>query len=111
MSVTPRLRRRYTDPNTAETFVVEYTEGRMLVSDGLREVAVVPYDDHTAHGYRLKIEDTEPPKPVWQITVIPTAEAGLSAACDWLYTQPRLRLGRRRRDGAVCPHPSRRRPA
>lgn len=78
-----QLRRRFTDPNTDEAFDVAYSEGRVIVSDGLREVAIVPAGQMSDEGYRLDLDAHARRHFVYEN--FETPEAALNGACDYLY--------------------------
>lgn len=83
----PQLRRRYTDQDTGEVFDVTYRDGRVVVSDGLRELAVVgratagyPHSP----SYRLDL-DSDAPLSHFGYERPETPKAALGIACDYLY--------------------------
>lgn len=86
MTQQPRqLRRRFTDPNTDEVFDVAYQDGCVSVSDGLREVAVVPAGQMSDEGYRLDVDKVRHRLAAYER--FETPESALNGACDFLYKQ------------------------
>ena len=81
----PQLRRRFTDPNTGESFDVVYRDARMVVFDGLREVVVVPVSRMAEDGYRLDLNERVQSLARWDIFTTP--KAALAGAVDYLYKQ------------------------
>ncbi len=79
----PSLRRRYTDPNTDEVFDVTYREGRMIISDGLRQVEVFGERDRMGRVYRLDLEKNSPHYYPYERFNEPVE--AIAAACDFLY--------------------------
>ena len=79
-----KLRRRFTDPNTDEVFDVVYSNGRVIVSDGLREVAFVPAGQMSDDGYRLDLK-ADTPHRLFAFELYATPAAALNGACEFLY--------------------------
>ena len=88
----PRLCRHHEHDGFDERFDVTYIEGRMIVSDGLREVAVVatppdpmapPRHPRRQGGYRLDLDDRDMAS-AFTMDWYETPDAALNCACDYL---------------------------
>ena len=80
-----QLRRRYTDQSTSEVFDVAYRDSRIVVSDGLREIAVVPMQRMAEGGYRL--DNVGVTVPSFTRNLFKTPEAAVIGAVEYLRAQ------------------------
>ena len=92
----PQLRRRLTDSNTGDSFDVVYRDARMVVSDGLREAAIVPASRMAEDGYRLDLNERV--QSLARRYIFATPRAALAGAVEHLSTMSPVWTSQRERE-------------